>query len=48
LVIAGDVTCQCKNKLDLSSSDWVAFRHAFDKALANVQPLYERVPDPRV
>jgi hypothetical protein len=35
----------CGREIDLSGADWIAFRKGLNEALANVQPLYDKVPN---
>jgi transposase-like protein len=38
-------TCpDCKETIDLTTKEWVAFRQKFRDALNELQPLYKRLP----
>jgi len=35
----------CRRNIDLSGPEWLVFRRALDAALANLQLLYDQVPN---
>ena len=40
------VPCQnCRREIELSSSEWLAFRAGLVSAMASLQPLYDKVPN---